>query len=280
MVRRLNRTLGFTLLELLVVVAVIGMLIAILLPTLRRARAQAREVKCATQLREYARGFHYYLQEYNDVFPLADYGFQSDTDYVQPPTWFQLIERYWWGDLIADHEQAQKTGELYPLGRCPELGDIQQTNEMEWQWKYSFRAFGYGYNRWWLGWNDFERGLLIPEQTFWRRFETVKRPAECLLVGDSGVRVLGMHPDVGPIGHYLGWAAIAKHGAGVDTRHGAGSVEPTVPSRYGGYTAYYRDGRGNIAWVDGHVTARTSKQINEKARWRHLWDPGQGIMPK
>ena len=280
MVARPQRTFGFTLIELLVVVAIIGMLIGILLPALRRARAQAREVKCATQLREYARGFCYYLEDYHHVFPLADYGFRSPSDYVQPPTWFQLIERYWWGDLIANHEEAKKVGEQYPLGRCPELGDIQQTNEMEWEWQYSFRALGYGYNRWWLGWNDFGRGLCIPEQTFWRRLATVKQPTECLLVGDSGVRVLGLHPGVGPIGHYLGWAAIAQHGAGVDTRHGASSVEPTVPSTYEGYRAYYRDGRGNIAWVDGHVSARTSKEINEKGRWRYLWDPGQGVMPE
>jgi prepilin-type processing-associated H-X9-DG protein len=102
------------------------------------------------------------------------------------------------------------------------------------------------------------------------RESALRQPTECLLVGDSGGRVVGLHPDVGPVGHYLGCAAIAQHGAGVDTRHGASSVEPSVPSTYDGYTAYYRDGRGNIAWVDGHVTARTSKEINEKARWRYL----------
>ena len=280
MCKRPAFTLGFTLIELLVVVAIIGLLIGVLLPTLRRARSQAREVKCRTQLREYARGFHFYLEEYNQVFPIADYGFQSSAEHVQPPTWFQLIEKYWIGQLIADHEQAKEVGEQYPLGRCPELGDIQQTNEMEWEWEYSYRSFGYGYNRWWLGWNDFERGLCIPEQTFWRHLSTVRQPTECLLVADSGVRILGLHPDVGPIGHYLGWAAIAKHGAGVDTRHGTSSVEPSVPSTYQGDTAYYRNGRGNIAWVDGHVTARTSKEINEKARWRWLWDPTQGVSPE
>jgi prepilin-type processing-associated H-X9-DG protein len=69
---------------------------------------------------------------------------------------------------------------------------------------------------------------------------------------------------------------LAQVGGGVDTRHGATAV-PTVPCTYCGETSYCRSGSGNVVWVDGHVTARTSREINDVVRWRHLWDPLQGV---
>lgn len=60
---------GFTLVELLVVISIIALLISILLPSLSKAREQAKAVKCAANLRAVGQGVAIYLAENNGVYP-------------------------------------------------------------------------------------------------------------------------------------------------------------------------------------------------------------------
>jgi prepilin-type N-terminal cleavage/methylation domain-containing protein len=60
---------GFTLVELLVVIAILAVLIAILLPALAKARENARNLICQTNLKGYANAFQVYLQDYDYRFP-------------------------------------------------------------------------------------------------------------------------------------------------------------------------------------------------------------------
>ncbi|MGB9625676.1 MAG: type II secretion system protein [Phycisphaerae bacterium] len=62
---------GFTLIELLVVVAIIALLIAILLPSLSRAREQAKMTACATKVRALALAFVMYSADNTGLLPGA-----------------------------------------------------------------------------------------------------------------------------------------------------------------------------------------------------------------
>lgn len=60
---------GFTLVELLVVVSIIALLIAILLPSLKRARGQAKQVVCGTHQKQISSAIWSYWTEWNGRLP-------------------------------------------------------------------------------------------------------------------------------------------------------------------------------------------------------------------
>ena len=60
---------GFTLVELLVVIAIMAVLIAILLPALAKARENARNILCQTNLKGYGTAYIMYTDDYEQQFP-------------------------------------------------------------------------------------------------------------------------------------------------------------------------------------------------------------------
>ena len=64
---------GFSLVELLIVIAIIGALAALLMPALRGTRIQARRTACAARLKQIGVGLQSYLNGSRERFPWASY---------------------------------------------------------------------------------------------------------------------------------------------------------------------------------------------------------------
>jgi prepilin-type N-terminal cleavage/methylation domain-containing protein/prepilin-type processing-associated H-X9-DG protein len=97
--RRLNRRrAGFTLVEMLVVIAIIAILASLLLPSLVRAAAYARTTECATRGKQWQQAFHEYATDNGGWIPRES----NEPDGVTINTWGQVRGAARAGDTSAE----------------------------------------------------------------------------------------------------------------------------------------------------------------------------------
>jgi len=104
----MEKSRGFTLIELLVVIAIIAVLMAILMPTLNRAREQGKRAACLNNLRQLTLGWILYADDNDDRIVQANTG-RNDA-------WVR-----WPGYGASEQEQIDniRSGLLYTY--CPEV---------------------------------------------------------------------------------------------------------------------------------------------------------------
>jgi prepilin-type N-terminal cleavage/methylation domain-containing protein/prepilin-type processing-associated H-X9-DG protein len=95
MARRAWNARGFTLIELLVVVAIIALLISILVPSLARARRQAKRSVCASNLHQIGIAMPAYLQDNDDWYPAAPQESDEELDEDGDPIVYNMV--WEWG---------------------------------------------------------------------------------------------------------------------------------------------------------------------------------------
>src|SRR3954465_11814520 len=74
---------GFTLTQLLVVIAIIAILAAILFPVFARARENARRSSCQSQMKQIGLGLMQYTQDYDEKMPNVGVDTYAATGYWQ-----------------------------------------------------------------------------------------------------------------------------------------------------------------------------------------------------
>ncbi len=117
---RAERHRGFTLIELLVVISIISLLISILMPSLSRARSQAKSVHCLARLKEYGNALAAYDNLTGGALPPAqwtppesalvalpqDHQQQQYIDRERPVTygWAEILFTYVYGEDVRLRE--------------------------------------------------------------------------------------------------------------------------------------------------------------------------------
>ncbi len=144
-----RRASGFTLIELLVVVAIIALLISILLPSLSKARSQARATLCMSRIGQLAKAIQLYAEDYDETPPFLGRGWEDIDDTARLNSeiydghtlmWWAMQEdwcipnppEYWDGASFDPEIHRVRDGSLFSytrfetLYRCPEFERIME----------------------------------------------------------------------------------------------------------------------------------------------------------
>ena len=112
-----SQRVGFTLVELLVVVGIIALLISFLLPALNRARRQAVKTQCMSNLRSFGLGYMNYATEFKGIVPGRGLS----------PSWTRMegLIRYFTDTKRVPSTQYAKlrAAEIVKCPACPNIAD-------------------------------------------------------------------------------------------------------------------------------------------------------------
>ena len=211
---------GFTLLELLVVISIIGVLLGLLLPAVHRAREDGKRVQCLNNLRQCVLAALAYADDHNGSFPPAqyvDYDGSSSTAY----SWDFVVSNSSGNTDVQPGTLWDENTALQVL-QCPSFKGNADGQDGPYT--------GYNYNTSYIGHGDGEDN---PDPA---RVDDVLDAANCALFGD---------------GEYEGGANKYMRSPLSDVEGGGDGVSKSM--REAGAQGFRHLGRTNVGFADGHV---------------------------
>jgi prepilin-type N-terminal cleavage/methylation domain-containing protein len=241
-----EKTKGFTLVELLVVIGIIALLISILLPALGRARESAMEVQCQSNLRQIGQAIVMYAGDNQGLLPLGNwtglYDLQrwqekhlsfpplpSATQNTRQTFWDVLIQPYIGANgntLDATSTSTAQSG-VRQVFMCPEAvaqGLVTDITNVGGTYLCHPRLMP-----WYDGWSDTQLDAVthVPIQPY--HIAHIKRSSDIILIFDGGLfnQTLVTNPATGATSTGFAFGTSVPVGYRID--HGRYSYnEPTV----------------------------------------------------
>ena len=254
-----RRSIGFTIIELLVVIGIIAILAGLLLPVMGEARAMARSATCISNLKQLGVAMSIYRNVWG-CFPAHQWKADAtpgdgDNDGNNRMRWFRQLH------------------EMLNIGQ-----DVQQCPEVP-NWVCG-RNNSYGYNYKYLG-----SARILTDGSF-ERFpvKEIENPSHTIAFGDSSGT--GTEEPYEPIpftqksssfGYGERKVRVGNHGYTLDptyisqrtaTMHGGDTyADKESPS----FIAPRHRGKANFCMADGHVESLTPEQVYADNSWWNGW---------
>jgi prepilin-type N-terminal cleavage/methylation domain-containing protein/prepilin-type processing-associated H-X9-DG protein len=263
---------GFTLVELLVVISIMAALMGLLLPSLSRARKQAKGTLCMTRLRTLGQGLTMYVLNNGDVFVPGRLPKVDDEHWQEEiagglkyrPTFLAMMGSNVGIPAFDDPQPTKRT-----VDRFGEAGDRQNYSNKTYvcpsvpTWTDE-RNGCYGYNYQFLGNSRLFDGDNPQSFKNWPvQFTRVRSPASCVAVADSmGTAASFREHDRLPYDNNSREAAgYGNEGFNldpprVDPINGEmANFDKSPQSRSALHPRHLN--KGNVLWVDGHCSPET-----------------------
>lgn len=248
---------GFTLVELLVVMAIISILAAMLLPALTKAREQARSVSCRSNLKQIGLAYGMYQQDYDEYFPSCNNVGWPIVTGGWGKTWGAFGDAYYHHPMnILSHDgylkvgwtnndqRARDTVLTCPSDRNATLAVTDSTSQNQCQRAHIAEGLTCSYNmNYHLGNN------LVGAYRDWSK--NMLRPGSTMLAMDHNWSVLGWYSFQGLIRR----TANANGSPDAPIYAGKPSNKCAALERHGG-------AQSNILWADLHVTLKGAFEWN------------------
>jgi prepilin-type N-terminal cleavage/methylation domain-containing protein len=218
---------GFTLLELILVIAVIAILASLLLPALSQGKAKARLAQCTSNLRQWGLAYRQYADDNGDYLPRRGQGVKPLSQIDRPEDWFNALPPYL--KLPTYQQLFTNSHRLTPQSQsvfvCPSATDPGSNHFLPYAMNMNLCPWG-------------DSGNTEPV-----KFRDVKRPAQVVALADGPGPYSATYPSKNP------YTPIARHTSRVNLLFLMGNVQSFTGPYVGCSTG--DPGHEDVRWLTG-----------------------------